>query len=297
MARKIIAGIVTYNDYDLLENLIQSLSRQSVDIYHYIIIDNSDNCYQHKLLQKFQGNKFTIIQNPKNNGSAGGFKQILELAIKKGDFLWTLDQDIEFSENALFHLIERYKEISSTEESKNIAVVRSWYKDSHTSKSWYVEEFPWRGALFNLKLIPENCLPDEGLFLYACDIDYSYKLAKHGLKFIVEPKSVMKESQKSIFLKTYLWNGEIEYYESPLRLYYSIRNGIITYIKHSKFKKLIKLLKDSIKIFFAIRVDGYPYSKIRQKILIRAIKDGFFFNSGKSNYLNKKLISIENSYN
>ena len=296
MATKIIAGIVAYNDYDLLENLIKSLSRQSVDIYHYIIIDNSDNCHQHKLLEKFQGNEFTIIQNPKNNGSAGGFKQILELAIKKGDFLWTLDQDIEFSEDALFHLMERYKGISFTEERNNVAVVRSWYEDSHALEFWYVEEFPWRGALFNLKLIPENCLPDEGLFLYACDIDYSYKLAKHGLKFIVEPKSVMEESQKSRFIRTYLWNGEIEYYESPLRVFYSVRNGIITYIKHAKFKKLINLIKDSIKIFFAIKVDGYPYPRIRQQILIHAIKDGLFLKSGKSSYLDIKISLIGNNY-
>ena len=88
---------------------------------------------------------------------------------------------------------------------------------------------PYGGLFFNRLMVDYIGLPDIKYFLYGDDYDYTYRLTKKGGKILLVKNSILYDLEKSFHLKksNSLVNNRYLNTNSKLRIFYSVRNGII----------------------------------------------------------------------
>ena len=261
-----ICGIILYNpNIKRLKKCIDSIVNQVEKI---LLVDNNSKNIDEVLKMIAKNDKILIIKNNQNYGIAHALNQILNYA-KDNKYSWflTLDQDSIVEKD----LIKRYTKY--TKES-NVAMICSEYFDDNINKinnkiGTYddiieINTCITSGTLNNTDALYKCGGFDEGMFIDCVDFDMcatlkenKYKIIK--LNFIGFHHTVGKAQIKKIFNKQF-----IIYNESPLRLYYYVRNKLYFIKKH---KKNINILKNYLslikKIFLVIMFEKEKFEKIR----------------------------------
>jgi GT2 family glycosyltransferase len=240
---KISAIIVTYNNPEMLQELIIDIKNQNIGPNEIIIVDNSSNNKSEKIVK----DNFSYIKYFKmaqNIGSAGGYCFGFEQAIKNSDFIWTLDDDVSLRNDTLEQLIKGFIDIEKKYPVGAVRSVGKYHKYNYPTK---LDIVPWRGTLFYVDVVNKLGLPGKDFFLYGEDIEYSLRLEKYGYLCFWIPKSIC--IQKRVEKKTYSFLGKkLDVYPTSFRLYYAFRNELYIYLHYFKIKRVIKLL------FYAIKV-------------------------------------------
>lgn len=138
---------------------------------------------------------------------------------------------------------------------------------------------PYGGMFFNKSLIDIIGYPDERLFLYGDDYEFSHRIIKHGGIIMLVLNSRIKDIDISM-------NKGMEVDKSNLfRLYYSTRNNVFFQKKLSNNSAIFKLnyIIFFLFLFFKkIFVSFYEREKsIKLSIMLFAIRDGFNEKMGK----------------
>jgi GT2 family glycosyltransferase len=275
---RIKAAIVAFNRCKSLIKLINSIYEQSFPVDEIIVIDNSTSNDVYNAIKK-RLKEITYIRMKSNTGSAGGFSKAVELAVDTCDFVWLFDDDVLVRPNALQVLV---KWLSILEKNEKIGAIKGWYDKGKNYSPQPIEEFAWRGTLINTSAIKKIGLPESKFFLYGEDVDYSLRIKSAGFKMYLISESKILVEGKETKMKLNLLGRKLILHSSPFRLYYSVRNEIIVYIKHHMFIRLIKIFAHSFKVIIFILFAQIAYKQKFIKAVLLGLYHGVIGQMGKN---------------
>ena len=272
-ARDAISNIQTYYDY--------------VDKIY--VFDNSETVSEIKddLLQLL---KIEFYQNFSNEGIARRLNQACEIAIaQKFEWLLTMDQDSNFTSNAIHCYINCFRTYSNKERVAMFGTNRSREVKPTLPecRPHEMQDLITSGSLLNLSLFNEIGGFDELLFIDLVDNEYCARAKMKQLSIIlfsnIHLVHELGKQVKSSSIKTLFLFKKKKEVHSPLRCYYMYRN--LLYIenkfkaKNSAFTK--KLRKDIIARIKVCMLYGGEAKKILQHL--KMAKEDF-----KNNKMGKK---------
>lgn len=296
---KIAVICVTFNRKELLKKLLSEYENQSECISEIIIINNNSNDGTKEYLnEKYsQNTKFNIINLAENLGGSGGFYTGIVEALKK-DFDWIyLADDDAFPEKKMFeNFLEKVKKINKNDFSSICTSVinngkidlghRKIYKKeflnikksnvsnlNYREEYFYLNAFSFVGVFINAKKINSQILPEKNYFIWFDDTEYSLQLSKLG-KIICIPELRVNHDIVESEIGTVSW-----------KMYYGIRNKLLTYKKHyGNFY----FLRYSLLSLIIYKIKSYLYyilrntnKSITNKMKYEAIKDAILNRQGR----------------
>ncbi len=140
---------------------------------------------------------------------------------------------------------------------------------------------PYGGMFFHKKLIRKIGYPDERLFLYADDHEWTYRITKCGGKIFMVFTSILEDIDKSWFVgKGKNFFRRILEEGSDLRIYYAVRNRVFF-----EYRNLVKsrFVYGVNRLAFKFILNLTSLGKHRQRIKLfnTAVKDGIAGNLGR----------------
>ena len=258
---RIAAYITAYNDWDSIQRCIESIKRQTLEVEHLLIVDNSSTTVIP--IQYQQLSWVTFLHFPNNIGVSGGLTTALNWFNERNyDFLWTFDQDSEAESHCLKNLILEYDNLSLSSRNK-VGVIAPLPIDKNTNYEICGRDFvnyrlvPSKNNLMDIyscdvvitsgSLIPLHVSqqvepPSYDLFIDAVDWDYCIKVKEKGFDNYVVRKAILFHQFSDLEIKHIpILNKKIliNHY-SPLRHYFIARNHTYFYLKNTT--KLIFLV-------------------------------------------------------
>lgn len=248
-----ICGIVSYNpDIIRIKKCIDAIYNQ---VEKVIIVDNKSNNRKEikKILSKYKN--IVFVQNDENFGIAYALNQIAKYSINNG-YKWflTLDQDTIVNSN----LIKIYKKFL---DYNNVGMICSNYIDDNLDNHniSYNEELDFTyekkcitsGTLNNTDAIIKSGGFDDKMFIDCVDFDMCTSLIEKKYTIIKIQCCGFHHTVGQSKVIKFLFKKIILYNESPLRVYYYVRNKLY-YIK--KHKKNINVLKDYLSLIKKILI-------------------------------------------
>ena len=252
--------IVTYQRYELLSKVVESVLEQSYSIGKLFIIDNSPQA-------EFVVNDPRIIYLPQplNIGGAGGFNIGIKEALLSGfDLIWTLDDDAIPDHNALEKLVASY-EVLLRNEKVALVCSRVLWADSD---EWAVMNLPkisgnsvdryasslkvvrikncsFVSCLISGDAIRQKGLPIADFFIWFDDVEYTTRLASYGHGYLVLDSIVRHYMPENLGANYSLINHYNSYkfiFGARNEGYYRFRNQGIS----SWFKFLIRVFREMV---------------------------------------------------
>ena len=263
MFENIAIGITLYNPPETVWSYISFLTNLKLRVW---IVDNSD--IEHK--SPISGIEF-YKYNANNGGLAKALNILCEIASELSlDWLLTLDQDSTFkSEQDLLNLLEQTKKVEN-----DIGILAP--KILQTKKNGLNSYVMTSGTLLRIQAWKECGKYCEYFFIDSLDTEYCLRLQSNGWKIMIVYDFLLDHKQGAMkhkyipFVKKHFYIFEY----SPERLYYIIRNHIIT-INHYKSRfpvdcrELKKFLRNTlIKILL---YESNKYAKL--KMALRGFSD------------------------
>jgi GT2 family glycosyltransferase len=143
---------------------------------------------------------------------------------------------------------------------------------------------PYGGLLMHRQLVAEIGYPNEALYLYVDDSEYSYRITQNGGTIWLVPTCRVVDIDKSqgINYKKRQFHSQL-LDEWSFRTYYHIRNRIYFYSRVAIRNKFMFAVNKALYLTF-LRLIGMLSSKTAEyKKLVQAVKDGLSGNLGKAN--------------
>lgn len=237
---KICGVVVLYNPDKNINKRINSYINKIDKLY---LIDNSDDDNSKMFIKN---RKICYICNKKNVGIA----KALNIAAKKAfslkyDWLLTMDQDSEFTDNNLDKLIEYAKKCDYI----RTAVISPWHvtKENKTFPNERIEkvvEVMTSGNLVNLQIWKKIGGWKDWFFIDNVDIEYCMNANVNGYDVIRINDASLLHNLGNIKKKKFLWKTFYCTNHNYLRQYYMIRN--LLYLKelyYNDFPENIKKME------------------------------------------------------
>lgn len=232
------AAIVAYNRPQSLCTLIASLVGQSYPVNRIVIVDNSTNNEVKDAIGILKvPDKITYIKMTENVGSAGGFHHAIKEAYQDCTHVWIFDDDMGVRHDGLENLLTVLPQLNA---DGKLGVLRCCHPGHKETKPVAIDRFAWRGTLISSNVIRQVGLPDPGYFLYGEDVDYSLRIRKAGYSMYYVPQSIMLVNSSPTKLTGRFFGREVEFHQSPRRLYYAVRNELYLYSKFHDARGLVK---------------------------------------------------------
>jgi GT2 family glycosyltransferase len=282
LPEKICIVIVTFNNAGMLEDLLKDLHSQNRLPDKIILIDNASRDQTGNMV-KLRYPDVQYVRLRENLGSAGGYREGIRLSVDSGDFIYTLDDDVQLNPDTLSEIINGFHQLEEVSPFR-VGAVRS-VGDGHPERvPTRLAICPWRGTLFKTDIFREAGLPSPDYFLYGEDLEYSLRLAKKGYSFYWIPTSICRERRRNrdgkarvdAFGKQYLR------YQDPFRLYYAFRNEIFIYCKYKYMFNLVHTLMYAMKVMLMFLVTEGRSGKNSIKAIVKGMNDGLKGKLGKN---------------
>lgn len=245
---KPLVSIITinYNQADVTCAMLESVKRSTYQHIEVIVVDNaSREDPTGKIIAVYP--KAQIILSKKNLGFAGGNNLGIQAA--KGDYLFFVNNDTEFTPDLIQHLLEPF----SRTDKLGIACPKIYYYDNpeliqfagytpinpFTARNSTIGQFeadkgqhntekpiPYaHGAamLMSRKALEKTGLMPDFYFLYYEELDWCEQIRKAGFEIYYVPKA-------TIYHKESVSVGKM----SPLKIYYITRNRILFMRRNAK---------------------------------------------------------------
>ena len=244
--------IVTYQRYELLSKVVESVLDQSYSIGKLFIIDNSPHA-------EFMvtDSRITYLPQSLNIGGAGGFSIGIKEALLSGfDLIWTLDDDAIPEHDALEKLVASYKVLLRNEKVAFVCSRVLWAdtdewaamnlpKISGNSIDRYASDLPvvrikhcsFVSCLISADAIRQEGLPIADFFIWFDDVEYTTRLASYGHGYLVLHSIVRHYMPENIGADYSLVNQYNSYkfiFGARNEGYYRFRNqGVRSWLKFS----------------------------------------------------------------
>ena len=231
--------IVTFKNAKMLKDLLEDLRKQTRAPDEIIVVDNASTDNTENIVNAYCGEATNYIQLKENTGSAGGYYEGIKAAIKRSDFVWTLDDDVRLERDSLEELLNGFIKLDSF---NRIGSVRSVGKRQNDLAPYRLKFFSWRGTLIKTEYIRRFGLPMRSLFLYGEDLEYSLRFNVKGLYCYWIPSSVCTEQRETGKIDYSFLGNITRIYELPFQLYYAFRNNLYIFIRYKCFLELLHFL-------------------------------------------------------
>ena len=268
------AGIVLYNPE--INRLKENISAVIVQCEHVYLVDNgSGNIADVKtLLERFNPDKLTLLQNEKNEGIAKALNQLGAAAQADGyDWLLTLDQDSVCPSN----MIEEYDKCATDEKAGMLCpLIMDRNKGEFVRKIsegavGEVDECITSGSLLRLSVWKELNGFDESMFIDGVDFDICHRIRKAGYKILCIGNVILSHEIGHIEFRRFLFWRVLVKNHSAFRKYYIARNTV--YLARKEGTSLVKALLQNVKLLLINW--GYEEDKgAKTRKIVQGTKDG-----------------------
>lgn len=229
--------IVTYNSTKWLKDCIESIENQkgidkkNLNLY---FVDNKSKDDTVEVLKKYKSGSelgsFNIIENHKNSG----FGQANNIGFEKGksEYVFFLNHDTKLDENSMKTMQEAIeksdKEFAIWEFRQKPYEHPKYYNPVNGETSWC------SGACFIIKREVFEKVQgfDKKIFMYAEDVDLSWKVRLEGYKIKYVPQATLTH---------YCYKEAMEI--KPVQYYNSIVNNLNLRLKYGNFKDFLRWVK------------------------------------------------------
>jgi rhamnopyranosyl-N-acetylglucosaminyl-diphospho-decaprenol beta-1,3/1,4-galactofuranosyltransferase len=279
---KLAVVIVTYNNHEMLEDVLKDLGRQTMRLHEIRVMDNSDSpATQMMVSHKFPS--VTYIKMQDNVGTAGGFHEGIRRAVRDCEFVLTLDDDVRLRADSVEKLYRGYMDLQ--ENNRRLGAVRAVGAGGGAAPR-SLDDFAWRGTLINAEAIRRVGLPLAEYFMYADDVEFSMRLAEQGYETFEIPGSKIIEQRTWDKLSKRVLGRKVICYAEGFRFYYALRNSIHAYKKHKRHRALIRTFAYAIKMLLFLGLFHRAGRWHRLRAITRGVLDGMRSRLGKnSRYL------------
>lgn len=251
--------LVTWNNQKWFPACLQSVINQK-GINHknvnVIVVDNNSSEENFKVLLEHEerGTKdlgdFKILKQNKNLG----FEEACNLGAKagSGDFVFLLNVDTELEENALRNLFES---INENDESFGAWEFRQFPYEHPKIYNPVTGETAWgSGAALIIKRTLYEKINgfDATLFMYADDVDISWRIRLEGFKIKYLPECI-------VYHYSYQSFNDVK----PVQYYYSIFNALQLRCKFGSWREI----KEGYKLVRSVFKHKGPFEHSRKKLL------------------------------
>ena len=288
MSEKVCAVVVTYNRKDLLWECLQALESQTRKPDHVLVVDNASTDGTLEMLEA-EFPEVEVLKMPRNEGGAGGFFEGMKRGYEQGfDWLWLMDDDtipkngalteLEAASKILLKIVKQplllascVEWIDGTVHPMNFPTVNTSDRDLLV-KTVEMGYLPIRSASFVSLLVHRHAIekygfPIKDYFIWNDDVEYTARVLRHGLGFLV-PKSIVVHKTKRKYIPITS--------SHPERFYYEVRNKLWMLRRSDAWhpKEKVKL-----SIHLILDIGHYVYRKrFAARALyhiLRGIQDGF----------------------
>jgi len=258
----VIAAVTAYNDDDAVLKLIEALAAQTRPIDVLLVVDNSRTpTLQGRLAREAARVAHFEIEYhhfPENLGTAGATTFALDRArCRRGDLLWTFDQDSVPAPDALHHL-EHYLVAERSRGARPIGIASCLpllepdgvpdhgqrfenFRFAHVAGSgsapYDCDVVITSGAVVDLAATRGVPSPRLDFFIDSVDHEFCMKVRRAGLRVVVVPAARMIHRIGAARpARSMLRRRPIRLREySPLRLYYITRNATFLETRLARF--------------------------------------------------------------
>jgi GT2 family glycosyltransferase len=235
MNEKVLALVVTHNRKPLLAECLDSLASQVRPPDHILVVDNASTDDTPALLAQRQVEHLRLKTN---TGAAGGFHTGLAEACRRDfDWAWLLDDDAHPHPDSLLKLLTGLQQARTIGPEPSLLLSRLLWLDGRT----HPMGIPWpdirRPGLFfkahplgllpvrfgtyasmlvNLHVARKYPLPTTAYFLYNDDLEYSGRLLRRGVGYLVKD-SLTVHKTRNPYSSTITASDEIFFLEARNR--------------------------------------------------------------------------------
>lgn len=268
MIKLITVVTPTYNRRKTIYRVFESLNRQTIKDFEWIIIDDGSKDNTKELIREFQELSLFPIRYifQQNSGKFSALqKGIIEA---KGELFLIADSDDEFTSTTIEFFIDKYSKLCD-EDKERVFGIGVLCKDSSTG------------------LIVGDMYPSSPMLSTPLEMDMRYRISGEKWGVLVTDKvrdtilSVPNSTEIKFLSENYFWYqlsqfGKMVYYNEILRIYYtnssnSLANTSFTvekhplgsYIYHREVNKYILKYILIRPLFVFLNILRYIYSYIR----------------------------------
>ncbi|HZV36241.1 MAG TPA: glycosyltransferase [Verrucomicrobiae bacterium] len=285
-AAGVCAIIVTYHPSAALIENVQAIRPQVAEL---VIIDNgSDEKSAKLLLQLEKTSSVRVIRNGKNLGIAAA----LNIGIRHAaaaEFAWvaTFDQDSTVTPGFIEAMLGAYQSSADKERVALVSPVHcvseeEWKKRSQRCKgnstAWVAMT---SGSLIKTRVLMENGLYDETMFIDYVDFDFCLRARRRGFKLRRAGRAFLLHCLGSLEAHHFFGMTLALTSHNATRCYYIMRNRVLMYRRYAlsfpfwAFTDFVWMLVDFAKIIF---FESEKRAKLSQAF--RGIRDGLAGISG-----------------
>ena len=271
---KVAVVIVTYDRPTSVGECLDDVSGQTRSPDQIVVIDNSPGNQTRDMISAHFP-EITYKHFPENIGSAGGFCEGLNTAVRNSDFIWVLDDDVRSEKDNLEGLLSY---LPLFDEDRTVGVIRGGYGEK-SGDVVEIESFAWRGTLIKTGIIETVGLPERNLFLYGSDVEYAIRIRQAGYRICGVFAGRPRETARTARERSWLTGPRHEYYQDRFRLYYAHRNETHTYLKYRKYGAVARLLVYAIRGGLLFLLKRTPENAVA---IAEGVRHGFIGKLGKN---------------
>ncbi|WP_336245840.1 glycosyltransferase family 2 protein [Paenibacillus apiarius] len=272
--------LVSYNSEKWIEKCLVSLERLNYPLSHiYIsIVDNQSTDRSRELIENYSNKHLFGSYQYHLLDQNIGFGRANNYAVQntKQDFIFFLNIDTELLEDALK---EMSIAIETSGDMTGLWECRQFPYEHPKIYNPVTLEVSWASAaacVVRRDYFEKVGMFDEKIFMYAEDVDLSWRLRAHGYKLQYVPKCV-------VYHYTYMSAGEVK----PNQFYNSTYNNLMLRYKYGTWRDILKgyMLYKSL---FVIKGPSRNHKRIIISNWIRSFVDGMKFREWKRKHSNLK---------
>lgn len=269
--------LVTYNSEKWIDGCMKAIHK-SMEMYkdlNLYIVDNYSNDKTCQILEKYKNiigsNNFSIIKQKENLG----FGKANNIGAKLGisDIICFINIDTEVYVDTFFNLD---KEIQQSDKDVGVWEMRQMPYEHPKLYNPVTRETSWvSGAAFAIKRSVFQKINgfDERIFMYAEDVDLSWRVRSLGYNLKYCPK---------VMIKHYSYEKENEV--KPTQYLESIINNILLRYRFGTLRDIVSGYKLFLKILL---MDTSPFNGAKKQLIkkyVNHFKDVSYFCKGKHQY-------------
>ena len=267
-ATRVLAQVVTFNDNDVIEQVLEGLQRQTRRVDRILIVDNAST---DATLNRVFPENVNVICNSANLGPSGAARRSFTYASEHDfDWVWVLDADSVPEPDALENLLNFFAALPRNKQEQ-LCFLCSWpltetggIKEEpiviegsaqHRLTPVRAQDFTecdciiWSGSLFHMRAVDVIGLPAADYVSDLGETEYGYRARQHGFTSYMVHNSVVRHDvgrNAGIgVLKTFrIGRRTFPARElSPWRAYYASRNPLYFWLYQCRPRRPRQVLR------------------------------------------------------